>query len=74
MKLSLIQTLDQWQIDTLREMWKERMEMTRLFLVFLKPILNNEDARRGLRRAEETGGVILMRKTGLGGVNVIKGL
>lgn len=49
------------------------METTRLFLVFLKPILNNEDAQRGLWRAEETGGVILMRKTGLGGVNVIKG-
>lgn len=50
------------------------METLRLFLVFLKPVLNNEDARGGLRRAEETGGVILMRKTGLGGVNVIKGL
>lgn len=47
--------------------------MMRLFLVFLKHILNNEDARRGLWHAEETGGVILMRKTGLGGVNVIKG-
>lgn len=46
--------------------------MMRLFLVFLN-ILNNEGARQGLRRAEETGGVILMRKTGLGGVNVIKG-
>lgn len=54
-------------------MWKEGMEMMKLLLVFLKPILNNEDARQGLWRAEETGGVILMRKTGLGGVNVIKG-
>lgn len=45
----------------------------RLFLVFLKLVLNNEESRHGLWRAEETGGVILMRKTGLGGVSIIKG-
>lgn len=47
--------------------------MMRLFLEFLKLVLNNEESRCGLWRAEETGGVILMRKTGLGGVNIIKG-
>lgn len=48
------------------------MEMTRLFLVFLKPILNNEDAKQVLQLAEEMGGDNLMRKTGLGGVKIIK--
>lgn len=47
--------------------------MTRLFLVFLKLVLNSEDSWRGLWHTEETGGVILMRKTGLGGVSIIKG-
>lgn len=47
--------------------------MMRLFLVFLKLVLNNEESWHGLWRAEETGGVIPMRKTGLGGVNIIKG-
>lgn len=73
MKISLIQTLHQWQIHTLREVYKEEIEMMRLFLVFLKLVLNNEESWHGLWRAEETGGVIPMRKTGLGGVNIIKG-
>lgn len=55
------------------EVQKEQIGMMRLFLVFLKLVLNNEESQRGLWRAEETGGVILMRKTGLGGVNIIKG-
>jgi len=59
-------------MGSLREMEKKGMEMTRLFLVFLKPVLNNEEAKQVLQLAEEMGGANLMRKTGLGGVKIIK--
>lgn len=59
-------------MGSLREMEKKGMEMTRLFFVFLKPVLNNEEAKQVLQLAEEMGGANLMRKTGLGGVKIIK--
>jgi len=53
-------------LASMADSYFEGMKMLRLFVVFLKPVLNNEDTRQGLRCAEETGGVILMRKNRLG--------